>query len=245
MRVLRAMRREAHRPQHVRRLERARRAGRAGRHRDAFEVERDQQRLGLDAVEADVGRVRHARVAGAVDRRAAGRAPGPRSRGDRAARDRRAASVASLPAASVARRRRGRRSPATFSVPARRLRSCLPPVRIARDARAALDPQRAGALRAVELVRRERQQVDAERAHVHRNLADRLHGVGVKQRAARVRDAAPARRSAGSCRSRCWRASPTRAPSRRSAPPRGPRARRCRSCRPGAASSSSRAAPAP
>ena len=44
-RVLRAVRRQAHRAQHVRRLERARRAGRAGRHRDAFEVERDQQRL--------------------------------------------------------------------------------------------------------------------------------------------------------------------------------------------------------
>ena len=57
-----------------------------------------------------------------------------------------------------------------------------------RDARAALDPERAGALRAVELVRRERQQIDAERAHVDRNLRDRLHGVGVKERAARVRD---------------------------------------------------------
>ena len=54
--------------------------------------------------------------------------------------------------------------------------------------RAALDPERARALRPVELVRRERQQIDAERAHVDRNLADRLHGVGVHQRAALVRD---------------------------------------------------------
>ena len=60
-RVLRAMRGKPHRLQHVRRLERARRARRAGRDRDAFEVERDQQRLGLDAIEADVRRVRHAR----------------------------------------------------------------------------------------------------------------------------------------------------------------------------------------
>ena len=77
-------------------------------------------------------------------------------------------------------------------MPARRLRSCLPPVMMRRQARAALDPQRAGALRAVELVRRQRQQVDAERPHVDRNLADRLHGVGVEQRAARVRERARA-----------------------------------------------------
>ena len=37
-------------------------------------------------------------------------------------------------------------------------------------------------------MRGERQQVDAERAHVHRNLADRLHGVGVHQRSALVGD---------------------------------------------------------
>ena len=53
---------------------------------------------------------------------------------------------------------------------------------------AALDPQRAGALRAVELVGRQREQIDAERPHVDRNLADRLHGVGVHQRAALVGD---------------------------------------------------------
>ena len=45
---------------------------------------------------------------------------------------------------------------------------------------------------------------------VDRDLADRLHGVGVEERAALVRDRARARRSAGSCRSRCWRASPRR-----------------------------------
>ena len=81
--------------------------------------------------------------------------------------------------------------------------------------RAALDPQRAGALRAVELVRRQRQQIDAERADVDRDLADRLHRVGVHQRAALVRDRARVRRSAESCRSRCSRASPRRAPCRR------------------------------
>ena len=54
--------------------------------------------------------------------------------------------------------------------------------------RAALDPERAGALRAVELVRRQRQQVDAERTHVDRDLSRRLHGVGVHQRAVLVRN---------------------------------------------------------
>src|SRR5467141_1242220 len=48
--VLRPVRREAHRAQHVRGLERARRAGRSGRHRDAFEVECDQQALGFDVI---------------------------------------------------------------------------------------------------------------------------------------------------------------------------------------------------
>ena len=66
-RVLRAMRGQSHRLQHVRRLERSRRACRAGGYRDAFEVERDQQRLGFDAIEADVRRVRHARLGDAVD----------------------------------------------------------------------------------------------------------------------------------------------------------------------------------
>src|SRR3954468_895629 len=52
--ILRPVRRKAHRAQHVRRLERSRRTGGAGRDGDAFEVERDQQALGFDALEADV-----------------------------------------------------------------------------------------------------------------------------------------------------------------------------------------------
>ena len=72
---------------------------------------------------------------------------------------------------------------------ARAAAALLPPAGDRRDqAHAALDPQRAGALGPVELVTRDRQQVDAERAHVDRNLAGALHRVGVKQRAALVRD---------------------------------------------------------
>ena len=53
---------------------------------------------------------------------------------------------------------------------------------------AALDPQRARALRAVELVGRQREEINAERADVDGNLPDRLHGVGVEQGAVLVRE---------------------------------------------------------
>ena len=49
-------------------------------------------------------------------------------------------------------------------------------------------PQRADAFRSVELVRRDRQQIDAQRLHVDRNLAGGLHRVGVKQRTVRLGD---------------------------------------------------------
>ena len=79
-----------------------------------------------------------------------------------------------------------------------------------REPHAAADPERADALGAVELVGRQRQQIHAERAHVHRHLADGLHGVGVEEGAAGVERSRPGRRPAGRCRSRCWRASPRR-----------------------------------
>ena len=67
--------------------------------------------------------------------------------------------------------------------------------------------QRAGALRAAELVAGHGEQIRAERRHIDRHAAGRLHGVDVQQaagaheRCRRVR--APAERR----RSRCWRAS--------------------------------------
>jgi len=64
----------------------------------------------------------------------------------------------------------------------------LPAGQDGRHPRASLDPQGAGPFGPVELVRRQRQQVDAERAHVHGNLADRLNGVGVDQHAPLVGD---------------------------------------------------------
>ena len=47
--VVRPARRQVHRLEHVRRLERSRRAGRSRGDRHALEIERDEQRLGLDA----------------------------------------------------------------------------------------------------------------------------------------------------------------------------------------------------
>ena len=58
---------------------------------------------------------------------------------------------------------------------------------VRRQARAALDPQCAGTLRTIELVGGKREEIDAQRPNIDRNLRDRLHGVGVEQRAARVR----------------------------------------------------------
>ena len=112
--------------QHVRRLQRPGRTGGSGRDRDALQIQRDQQRLGLDAIEADVRRVRHARRRRPVDRGAGTPRSTPASRRSRSAASR-AASSAILPRASRAATPRPT-MPATFSVPARRLRSCLPPV---------------------------------------------------------------------------------------------------------------------
>ena len=50
--------------------------------------------------------------------------------------------------------------------------------------------ERADALRAMDLVRRDRQQVDAHRVDVERDPAEGLGGVGVEQDAARLREAA-------------------------------------------------------
>ena len=68
----------------------------------------------------------------------------------------------------------------TFSVPARRLRSWRPPVSTLASLRSPANPERADAFRPAELVAGEREQVDAQRAHVHRDLADRLDRVGVQ-----------------------------------------------------------------
>ena len=52
----------------------------------------------------------------------------------------------------------------------------------------AADPQRANAFRAVELMRRDRQEVDLERLDVDGDFARRLHSVRVKQGPTLVRE---------------------------------------------------------
>ena len=84
--------------------------------------------------------------------------------------------------------------PGTFSVPERRPFSCPPPSIWQRELDPRLlapDEQRARALRAVVLVPGEREQVDAHRVDVDRDLARRLRRVGVEQRAALARRCAP------------------------------------------------------
>ena len=208
-----------------------------------FEVERDEQRLGLDTVEADVGRVGHPPGRVAVDdgARHAGQDPGfetvPQARDV-------ARSVLELrpgDAGGGAQPRDGRHvlgtRPATPLLPAAGRGRDQPP--------AAPHPERAGALRPVELVGRQRQQIDAETLHVDRDLADRLHGVRVEQRALRMRD----RRQ---LRNRLDRADLVVGMHDRDegglgarAPPRASPAIRCRGRPPGAASWSNPAGRAP
>src|SRR5579859_1538958 len=61
--------RESNGSQHMRGLRRAARAGRSTGYRKALEVQRNQQRLAIDAVETDVRGVAHPRRARAVDMR--------------------------------------------------------------------------------------------------------------------------------------------------------------------------------
>ena len=116
---------DAHRGEHRRRFERLRRARRSRVHGDAVLVEREQDRLGLDAVArrgtagggARVGRRRHR----SARRRARRRSRRGRGRSARAApRPRPSRSTAAHAAPNPTHA-------GTFSMPARRARSCAPP----------------------------------------------------------------------------------------------------------------------
>ena len=76
---------------------------------------------------------------------------------------------------------------ATFSVPGRRPRSCAPPCSSGSIDDAAANEHRADALGRADLVARTRCSTSNGTASgVDRDLAERLHGVGVKERAARL-----------------------------------------------------------
>jgi hypothetical protein len=87
----------------------------------------------------------------------------------------------------VLRQGAGRAQPddsGTFKVPERRPRSWPPPsVCGSRRTRRWRPPhvESADTFRAIELVRRERQQIDRHRVDVERDLADRLRRIGVEQ----------------------------------------------------------------
>jgi hypothetical protein len=176
---------EAHRLEHVRRLERARRARRSGRHGDALEIERDDERFGLDALEADVAGVGDAGVGPAVDVRAGH--GGEEIALERVAQRGHAADLGEArpgacggdAEADQCRDVLGAGAAVALLASAGHLRD---------QPRAAAHPQRAGALRAGELVPGDGEQIYAERRDVERQLAGRLHGVRVEQRTAGVGD---------------------------------------------------------
>ena len=215
----------AHGRQHVRRLHRPAGARRGRRRVHAGAVEQEQERLALDAGDADVrrsgdlGRRRHgldeardgglqpghqavAQGADALDHR------GPLGRGDPQrlghaddAGDvvRAAAAVALLAAAEEERLER----------------------------HAVADDERADALRPAELVGTDGDEVSGggDRGDVEPHGA--LHRVGVEHRLGRPLgdDRGDRRRRAAPCRPRCWPASPTPAARRRRGRRRGPRGR--------------------
>ena len=108
-------------------------------------------------------------------RHAAGEDHAPRARWPEAgARPRRASAAMRGAIGDRERRQRGAAAPkptmpATFSVPARRPRSCPPPAMSGASGRSRRRDQRAHALRPADLVRRERHQIGAERAHIDRH----------------------------------------------------------------------------
>ncbi len=165
-------------------------------------------------------RVRHARRPGRRSPRA--RTPG---RGCRAPGDRAGLAISPAVASACAREppppRPSRPCAGTFSVP----RAAVPFLAAAGHLRhqphAASNPQRADALGSAELVRRQRQQIDARAIGRTTGTLPTACTASVWSSApARAADAAPSRRGLHACRSRCWPASPRRARCPRSpAPP--------------------------
>ena len=178
----RLLARQPDRHQHVRRLGRAARTRRAARYRESLQVERDQQRLAVDPVETHVGGVGDARRARAVHMRVR-----QRGRECPAPADRASALAAPLP------RRRLRSIHCAARPKPDRARDILR----ARAQLALVTARRTSAARAsFPCERRARRRPWARKScaplieyrstpsslHVHRNLARRLHAVGVEQR---------------------------------------------------------------
>ena len=92
--------------------------------------------------------------------------------------------------------------------------------------------ERADALGSVNLVARDRHQIDVHRLDIERDLADRLRRVGVEENPARAAERADLGRAAAARRSRYARPSPRQSPCAHRALPRDARDRLSRCARP-------------
>ena len=168
-------------------------ARRSGRHGDVADA--DEQRLAVDAGETHVQVVGQPALERTIDDDAVELGRQPRQQA--IAQPRRAgASPRPSPRWHIAHAAPSPTMPGTFSVPDRRPRSWPPPTISGSSSvclRTKIAPQPFGP---VHLVTGERQQIDLHRVDVDRDLAGRLRGVDVKQRAARVRGSRRSRRAA-------------------------------------------------
>ena len=187
-RALRELVAATERAQHIRGFFRSRRARGAGGHREL--AQRELQALAFDAVEADVEQPAHALLRMAVQLDAADARRCLPTAG-RAARAMRATSAArsrsrdlerEAHADDLVRRERARAQAVLLAAAVDQ--------RLEAERRLATHVQRADALRAVDLVRRERQQVDVHRLDDQRQLAGALRGVDVERDAALAADRA-------------------------------------------------------
>ena len=202
-RAVRQFVRAAECAQHVGGFEAGRGAGGAAGNGDS--LHRHHQRLAFDEIEADVEIVRHAGLKVAVD---VGFVDGIEA-GEQL--------VAQCPYAFIFRshllaRQTKRLAHADDLVRRQRagahaaLVSAAMHLRLDAHARLAAHIQRADALRAVGLVRRERHQVDRQCLQIDRHFARGLRRIDVKQHAARAADVADGVRCPESRRFRCSRA---------------------------------------
>src|ERR1022692_1522210 len=175
---LRALPAQPHRSQHVRRLKRSRGTCRASRNRQSLQVQRNHQRLAFDAIETNVGRVRNARSAFAIQPASFNREQFP----FQAIAHRRYLQIVTalephnrqlrrLPQPDDARNILRPRAPRTFMTSAIKHRL---------DLSSLANEKRAHALRRVKLVPGNRQQIASDFANINRNFPRRLHRIGVK-----------------------------------------------------------------
>ena len=185
----RALRQHAHRCQHMRGLRSAGHAGRATGDGQSLQVERDHQRLAFQVIEPEIRRIRHSRRFPAIDsslihaRKNALLQPVAQCGEPRGtvARDEGLRHLRRMSQPDDARQvlRAGAALAFLRSAEEQRLRMRAPP-----------DVECAGALRPMELVAGDGQQIAADRLHIDRHLARRLHRIGMEVHIGFLRDGA-------------------------------------------------------